>query len=57
MQIEGLSSPGDRTCILEILIPATVNFIRVYVHVLDQKIALQKIPPFLTRKVLDTDQR
>ena len=24
---------------------------------LDQKIALQKIPPFLTRKVLDTDQR
>ncbi|CAH3196079.1 unnamed protein product [Porites evermanni] len=30
---------------------------RVYIHVLDQKIALQKIPPFLTRKVLDTDQR
>ena len=27
MQIEGLSSPGDRTCILQILIPATVNFI------------------------------
>ena len=26
VKIEGLSSPGDHTCILEILIPATVNF-------------------------------
>lgn len=32
------------------------NYVRESV-VLDQKITLQKIPPFLTREVLDTDQR